>query len=309
MRDLDLRRLRMFVTVVESPSLRIAAEELAISQQSLSVAIRELEAQLGVDLFSRSKRSLVLTKAGEALYEGAVPLLAVGTSLTTEVRKLDTDGDVPYSIGHTPAVAPSEAFEVIEGPILADPTLAITVRPIAPDSAREELLAGTIDLALTRSATVPSDLAGVVAFRHELRLAVHARHPLASAPTCSMSDVSRHPIVVSELETDCTPMIVSYCRDAGFEPTIIVSKLHGIPPHMAVLVHQDACTFVTNQAGWVYHDQIRVVSLTAPPQVPVMAMWLPSSPPKLRNRILDLAGTRPTEPPASPPCRCESLSV
>lgn len=294
MRDLDLRRLRMFVAVVESPSLRVAAESMSITQQSLSVAIRELENQLGVELFSRTRRSLSLTTAGAALYEGAVPLLAAGTGLAQEVREADSAAPEPYMIGYTPALAPSEAFEVIEGAVLADPALAITVLPIAPDTARQELLAGDIDLALTRGSSVPPDLAGVVAMRHALRLAVHAGHPLAAAPTCSLSDVRDHPVVVSELEEDFTPMIVAFCRDAGFEPTMIVSTLHGIPPHMAVLAHPEACAFVTNRPGWVYHDQIRVVDFDLPPQVPVMAMWLPSSAPGTRDRILGAARTRQT---------------
>ena len=43
LRDIDLRRLRMFVVVMEAPSLRVAADDLFISQQALSSAIRELE--------------------------------------------------------------------------------------------------------------------------------------------------------------------------------------------------------------------------------------------------------------------------
>ena len=87
LRDIDLRRLRMFAVVMESPSLRVAADALFISQQALSSAIRELERQLGVELFSRSRRSLTPTPAGEALYRGAVPLLAGGEQLVTHVRR------------------------------------------------------------------------------------------------------------------------------------------------------------------------------------------------------------------------------
>ncbi|MEP9394948.1 LysR family transcriptional regulator [Gordonia sp. VNK1] len=290
MRDLDLRRLRMFVEVVEAPSLRVAAERLFISQQALSAAIRDLERQLGVQLFSRSRRSLTPTPAGKALYEGAVPLLAGGAHLASEVRMIDASNPDPYTIGHTPGLAPSEVFEIIEGAVLADPSLPITVRPLSPSAIREEILGGNIDLALARSREVPPDLAGATATRHKLRLAVNAHHPLAANATCAMKDLESCQIVVSELEEDYVNMLVSYCRRSGFEPKIIASTLRGTPPHMAVITHPEACAFVTNQPGWLYGNQIRIVEFDDPPMTPVMALWLPNTAPRIRNLILDAVG-------------------
>ena len=289
-RDLDLRRLRMFVEVIEAPSLRVAAERLFISQQALSSAIRDLERQLGVQLFSRSRRSLTPTAAGTALYGGSVPLLAGGSHLASEVRMVDAQNPDPYVIGYTQGLAPSEVFQVIEGAVQEDSTMPITVRPVAAEFIREELLAGSIDLALARTVEAPPDLAGAIATSHELRLAVNARHPLAQHETCAMKDVASCQIVISELEPDYTNMIVSYCRRAGFEPEIIVSNLRGTPPHTSVIAHPQAVAFVTNQPGWLYDDQIRVISFENPPLTPVMAMWLPNTAPRMRNRILDAVG-------------------
>ncbi|MGC5248627.1 LysR family transcriptional regulator [Gordonia sp. DT219] len=290
MRDLDLRRLRMFMAVVDAPSLRVAAERLYISQQALSVAIRELERQLDVELFSRSRRALTPTPAGLALYEGAVPLLAGGANLASEVQMIDANKPTPFSIGHTPGLAPSEVFQVIEGAVLADPSVSITVKPIWPGDIHDAITAGDIDLALARSHTAVPNLAGAIATRHELRLAVNAANPLAEHATCAMKDLANHPIVVSELEDDYKNMIVSYCRRVGFEPEIIVSNLRGTPPHMSVITHPDGCAFVTNQPGWLYQDQIRIISFDDPPMTPVMAMWLPNTASRTRNAILDAVG-------------------
>ncbi|RPA58487.1 LysR family transcriptional regulator [Gordonia oryzae] len=290
MRDLDLRRLRMFMAVVDAPSLRVAAERLYISQQALSVAIRELERQLDVELFSRSRRTLTPTPAGVALYEGAIPLLAGGANLAAEVKMIDDDKPDPFSIGHTPGLAPSEVFQVIEGAVLADPSLLITVKPLWPGDIRDAIMSGDVDMVLARSHTAPTDLAGAIATRHELRLAVNADNPLSENPTCAMRDLADHPIVVSELEDDYKNMIVSYCRRAGFEPEIVVSNLRGTPPHMSVITHPDACAFVTNQPGWLYQNQIRVVSFDDPPMTPVMAVWLPNTASRIRNAVLDAVG-------------------
>src|SRR2546430_16047504 len=64
---MDLRRLRLFLAVVDHGGMTRAAEVEHVAQPSVSQAIRELETELGTPLFHRIGRRLVLTAAGEAL--------------------------------------------------------------------------------------------------------------------------------------------------------------------------------------------------------------------------------------------------
>lgn len=287
-RDLDLRRLRMFVAVVESPSLRVAADRLYITQQALSSTIRELERNLGVALFSRSRRSLALTEAGEVLYQGAVPLLAGGDHLIHDVRRAESGGPKPFVIGHAPDLATSEVFALIESVVLANPSVPITVRPIFAEQIRDELMSGSVDLALGRGYQSPPELAATVAANHTLRLAVHADNPLAQRDRVELTELADQEIVVwgEERETEYTTILASICRRAGFEPRIIVSNLLGTPPHTAVIAHPGACAFVTNRPGWIYVNRIRIIEFVDPPTAPVLAMWLPHTSSELRNTIL-----------------------
>jgi DNA-binding transcriptional LysR family regulator len=68
---LELRDLRYFLAVAEELNFTRAAERLHLAQQALSAAVRRLEADLGVQLFTRSTRHVALTAAGEALVEAA----------------------------------------------------------------------------------------------------------------------------------------------------------------------------------------------------------------------------------------------
>lgn len=288
--DLDLRRLRMFVTVAEAPSLRVAAEKMFMTQQAASSAIKELERNLGVDLFSRTRRSLMLTPAGETLYRGAAALLAGGHQLTAKVQAAGADSVPPYVIGHTPNLAPSEVFTIIEPVVVADPSVPITVRPIFADQIRGALLDGHIDLALRRGIQPPPDLAGTVAGRHRLRLAVGSEHPLAQHDQANLADLADHEIVVAvaepEEDSEYLRLLISICQAAGFEPRITVSRLRGTPPHTAVIAHPQAAAFVTNEPGWLYGHRIRVIELAEAPTVPVQAMWLPHTTSAIRTEIL-----------------------
>lgn len=67
---LDLHRLAQFVAVTDHENLTEAADQLHLTQQALSSAMRQLEKSLGVDLFDRRGRRLVLTEAGRRLRQG-----------------------------------------------------------------------------------------------------------------------------------------------------------------------------------------------------------------------------------------------
>ena len=79
----DLRTLSYFVAVVDRGTVGAAAESLLITQPGLSRQLRQLEKDLGVDLFDRTGRRLVLTPAGAALLPRARDLLADARALRT----------------------------------------------------------------------------------------------------------------------------------------------------------------------------------------------------------------------------------
>ena len=68
---MELKQIRYFLAIVEVGSFSVAADELYISQSSLSKQISALEKELGVRLFDRSKRQIALTAAGEACLKHA----------------------------------------------------------------------------------------------------------------------------------------------------------------------------------------------------------------------------------------------
>jgi len=73
---MELRHLRYFVAVADTRNFTRAAEMLHIAQPPLSRQIRQLEEELGSDLFNRDVRPILLTDAGRLLYENAIRILA-----------------------------------------------------------------------------------------------------------------------------------------------------------------------------------------------------------------------------------------
>src|SRR5690349_9427309 len=85
---MDLKRIRTFVTVAEQGSVSRAALRLHISQPGLSRQLQELQQELGLRLFDRVGRRLVLTSEGEQLLSGCRNLLGHASALSEQARLL-----------------------------------------------------------------------------------------------------------------------------------------------------------------------------------------------------------------------------
>src|SRR5882757_6691250 len=103
--EMELRHLRYFIAVAETGSLTEAAERrLYTSQPSLSRQIRDLEAHVGVKLFSRSVRGVELTPAGTAFLDHArLVLMHVDAAIETARRAAQPEREtfaIGFQTGH-----------------------------------------------------------------------------------------------------------------------------------------------------------------------------------------------------------------
>jgi DNA-binding transcriptional LysR family regulator len=282
----DLRRLQQFLCVAEHSGFTRAAAELHLSQQALSSSVAKLEAQLGVALFDRSGRQVSLTRAGAVLREGAVVLLSAAQSLARQVRAAAARTARPFVVAHTPAITADEVHDLLAPIRVGMPEVSVTAMQLFPDALEPALLDGSIDLALRRGIATPKNLASAVIAYHPLRIAVPADHPLASEPSVAISELRSERIVVwappgSSFYTD---FILSTCRRAGFEPSLLVNRIQGTPPVTAVL-DNDGLAFVTAPAGPALAGRVAVLDVDDPPLVPTQALWLPHTVSPIRDLL------------------------
>ena len=283
----DLRRLAQFVAAADAGNLTSAARSLFITQQAMSSAMRQLERELGVELFARQGRRVVLTAAGRKLREGAPALLSASNALMEAARRAAT-GLVPaFTVAHTPAITSEEAFDLITPIRHALPGTSITVRQMFPSEIEAALIERTVDVGLRRGMTTPPDLAAAVLQYSTLRLAVHATHPLAQRNSITLKDIAEWTLMVwappkSSFYTD---FLISACRRAGFDPKLAVNPVQGTPPVTAVSGN-DCVAFVTAPAGPIMGGRVIVLDVGDPPMVPIQAIWLPHTISAERNALL-----------------------
>ncbi|MFJ7905683.1 LysR family transcriptional regulator [Kitasatospora sp. NPDC096204] len=193
--DLDLRQVRYAVTLADELHFGRAASRLAIAQQTLSAQIRALEKRLGVPLFTRDRRHVALTPAGETLVRRGRRLLHDAERLVDEVThtraplRIDvlTEG-LPSTllIHHLRAQTPDLPFEVVQSHGLA--------------AAVPRLLRGDLDLAFGRPHGLGSPLGATLATMpvglEPIGVIVPADHPLAALDEVPLAVLAEHPLLV-----------------------------------------------------------------------------------------------------------------
>lgn len=175
----DLGRLNAFLAVAETRSFRAASERLGVTASAVSQTVRQLEASLGLALFTRTTRSVALTEAGEHLLSGVKPALA-NVRMTLEALE---------SLRRRPAGTLRLNVASIAETILSEETLAafLTEYPdikleLAVDDNDVDLVADGFDAAVRLGEVIARDMVAVRVSRDQRQLVVGSPKYFASHP-------------------------------------------------------------------------------------------------------------------------------
>jgi LysR family transcriptional regulator, carnitine catabolism transcriptional activator len=218
---MDLRKLRLFLAVVDGGGMTRAAEAEHVSQPSVSQAVRELEAALGVELFHRVGRRVVPTAAGEALVEPARQVLRdveTGRSAVEAVAGLAAGR---LDLVALPTLAADPVAPLVGAFRVAHPGIDIALADPADAAEVVDLVAsGTCELGITAEPVAHPGLVSH-ALGHQDLLAVlppgtNARHAMA------VSTLARFPLVAAPAGTTTRTQLEEAFTNARVTPHIAV---------------------------------------------------------------------------------------
>lgn len=285
---LDPHRLRQFVAVAEHLNITHAAAELHLTQQAVSSTIKTMERDLGVELFTRAGRRIELTDAGRVLRDGAIPLLDASSALVRAARDVGHDDHENLVVGHTPSVSVDEVYDLVEPVRREAPSASITMRPMFSSEIVPALRAGQVDVALRRGVVTPEGMSGAVIGHSALHVAISASNPYAGRTEIALGDLAKSELILSNPvgSSFYSDFVVSVCRRWGFEPSIVINRVRGMPPTTAV-IGGSGFAFVTVDPGLYHHGEVAVLGFESPLTVPVQALWLRHTKSRLRQLMVE----------------------
>lgn len=218
---MDLRKLRLFLAVVDHGGFTRAAEAEFVSQPSVSQAIGELERELGTALFHRLGRGVTLTSAGEALVAPARQSLR-----DVETARAAVDAVAGLEGGHLdlcalPTLAVDPLAPLVGAFRTAHPLVTVTLAD--PDDARAVaslVVDGTCEIGLTVEPPTDEPLDTVPLAPQELVAVYPPGSP--ARRTTTFADLVRFPLVTGMPGTSTRRLLDDACADAGVTPTFAV---------------------------------------------------------------------------------------
>ncbi|MGW1159482.1 LysR family transcriptional regulator [Streptomyces sp. NPDC002513] len=218
---MDLRQLEYFVAVAEERNFTRAAERVHISQSGVSAQIRQLERELGAELFDRSARTVTLTVAGKAALEHARSALAAAGAVGQAVGEVTDLIRGRLTVGMVIGCTLTPLFDALAAFHQAHPGVEISLVEDSSDRLIEQVRASIIDLALIGAATAtPDGLDALTIVSERLVAAVPAGHPLAKQRRVTLRDLVAHPIVCMPRGTGLRTVFDQACAAQSLQPAI-----------------------------------------------------------------------------------------
>jgi len=225
---METRKLRYVLTVAEELSFMRAAARLHMTQPPLTKQIQEVEAELGVRLFDRTKRVVQLTKAGEVFVERARRLLQDFDQLRRASGQADRGEAGRLTIGFLGAIAFDLFPRILREYRAQVPDVRIGLLESDNQALMEGLRGRTIDAAFLRPYYQDADIAMKTLLRDHFVVALPARHRLAAKKAISIRDLAEEPFVTASRSP--VPSIyaqtMTICEKAGFHPRVAQASTH-----------------------------------------------------------------------------------
>lgn len=217
---IDLKKLRAFYMVAKHGSLRNAAARLLLSTSAVSIQITQLEKELGVKLFDRVGRKLVLEPTGQVFLKHVEKVLEAVDDAVASVSKIKTARrriSIALGTDLTRFFSPAIADFMKTHP---DIDIALTLKHSPETLAR--ILDGDIDMGVGYFSKLPKDLAKRALLKSGFSLFLSTSHPLANVKSPTLADIGRFPLIALRLDTDMGHRILRAFSDAAIEPPNIL---------------------------------------------------------------------------------------
>lgn len=214
----ELRHLRYVVTVADTLHFGQAAERLHLSQPPLSQQIRQLETELGVALFHRTKRHVELTDAGRMFVEEARVILAQAAHASNLALRVNQGEVGQLSIG---AAGPADApifVEILRAFARRHPQIRVVVRNMGSAEQARALSEGRLHVGFVALPIDEPDLATETILRRPIVIALPRNHPLAARARVPLQALANEPHIMfaRRMGPRLYDAVLAACREAGF---------------------------------------------------------------------------------------------
>lgn len=215
---MDMSQLKYFQILAGAGSFTKASEDLNLSQPALSRSISRLEEEMGVPLFERKSRGVVLNRYGEIFLPHANRVLLEIDEGKQKINDRIHPNQGTISLAFIETLGFSFIPNLISKFRKKDPKVEFQLLQDTTVNILGLLSNGKIDIGFCSPQALEENISSIKLSKEELFLIVPKSHPLAGRELVNLSDVAEEPFVLFKKETALHDVIENLCREAGFVP-------------------------------------------------------------------------------------------
>jgi len=218
---MELSYLKEFITLSETGNYLEAAEELYISQPSLSRHIKAMEDELGTQLFTRSTRRVSLSEFGRVFLPYATRIVKLQEEYEEKLFQYKSGFQDTLSIGSIPSLAQYGILDELVRFRSEEPSYSLNLIEADPIRLESMVRDGELELAFTRCGAEPPEQLTLIPYTSDVLVAVVSdEHPLAERKQIALKDLKNEILLTLSNDTYMYRLCTQVCRKAGFEPKI-----------------------------------------------------------------------------------------
>ncbi len=211
---MTIMQLKYYIAVCNAGKVRIAAERLHVSEPALSISIKNLEDELGLELFSRVGKQLVLTEDGHLFKDRAAEVVAAFDQLLTEMSK--NEKPTPLHIGLPVSLGEYLFKEFVQEFSEENPKIIFEALPLPTLKALEMLESGMLEIAICEKSMIQSrNIDFIPLKRSTLVGCAREDSPLANAPAVGPGDLQNEKLVLLPESSAPTNIVTAWGINQG----------------------------------------------------------------------------------------------
>src|SRR5438105_1741871 len=267
----ELRHLRYFVAVAEAENvLRAATQKLHVSQPAVSRQIRDLEGELGVQLFERTGKAINLTDAGRVFLREARAVLERANEAVRNVRDFAHAGEAELHVGYSPTPSGHVLSATMRAFQKAMPNVHVKLHDWSNEQIADGLRDGRLKVALVDRALerVPfHDFRSEELLREHIRLAVPPNHPFAQRRSVSLADAAQQSFVglTREDYPDYHGYLATLFASVKNKPQVI-EEHDGMTSVVSAVEAGTGVAVALETLGYSFGNRVKLVRLTPEPK-------------------------------------------
>ena len=220
---MEIKQLKAFVAIAEEKTFTAGAKRVHVTQAAVSMQIRQLEEEVGLPLFTRTPRRVLITEAGEKLLERARRILREHDSAIEELAEIAGAEHGRLRIGSASAMFATEQLpSILETLRKKYVNAEVSVSSGTSKTLVEKILHGEIDVAFVSLPVENTHIQTELLYSDEIVAIAHPNHPLAKEKFISAARLAGEKLILGEKGGNTRRMIDDFFEDHNVRPHIVM---------------------------------------------------------------------------------------